>query len=156
MQGFDRLVAELRAVYTRHSLKHRGPHNLRFERDQVQPIFACVQDPLAIAPPGRQGVPQLPAVLARLSEHLKPDGDVGSQVPHAAVALVRPGGAQRGYQGVTGRIDFGGSVLRRVPVNKPVAIVTFRNGRPDPRATLVCGGRTGSPSWCPVDQVHPG
>lgn len=89
MQGFDRLVTELRAVYTRHSLKRRGPHNLRFERDQVQPIFACVQDPLAIAPPGRQGVPQLPAVLARLSEHLKPDGDVGTQVPHAAVALVR-------------------------------------------------------------------
>jgi hypothetical protein len=80
----------------------------------------------------------------------------GGTVWSALQSITDAGGAQRAYQGVTGRIDFGGSVLRRVPVNKPVAIVTFRNGRPDPRATLVCGGRTGSPAWCPVDQVHPG
>jgi hypothetical protein len=80
----------------------------------------------------------------------------GGTVWAALQSITDVAGAQRAYQGVTGRIDFGGSVLRRVPMNKPVAIVTFRNGSPDPRATLVCGGRTGSPAWCPVDQVHLG
>ncbi|WP_405064021.1 hypothetical protein OG474_20875 [Kribbella sp. NBC_01505] len=59
-------------------------------------------------------------------------------------------GAKRGYQGVTGRIDFGGSVSRRVPVNKPVAIVTFQRGKPVPKATIVCGAPADSPAWCPT------
>ena len=38
-----------------------------------------------------------------------------------------------------------------VPVNKPVAIVTFQRGGPVPKATIVCGAKSESPSWCPVD-----
>ncbi|GAA1606434.1 hypothetical protein GCM10009804_73150 [Kribbella hippodromi] len=80
----------------------------------------------------------------------------GGTVWSALQSITDAAGAQRAYQGVTGRIDYGGSVLRRVPVNKPVAVVTFQNGRPVPAATVVCGARAGSPAWCPVDAAPPG
>ncbi|MFI6674983.1 hypothetical protein [Kribbella sp. NPDC050470] len=76
----------------------------------------------------------------------------GGTVWSALQSITDAGGAQRGYQGVTGRIDFGGSVLRRVPMDKPGAIVTFREGRPVPTATLVCGVPDDSPPWCPRDE----
>ncbi len=75
----------------------------------------------------------------------------GGTVWSALQSITDADGAQRGYQGVTGRIDFGGSVSRRVPVNKPVAIVTFQRGKPVPKATIICGPPTESPSWCPAD-----
>ncbi|TDD59222.1 hypothetical protein E1263_15705 [Kribbella antibiotica] len=75
----------------------------------------------------------------------------GGTVWSALQSITDADGAKRGFQGVTGRIDFGGSVSRRVPVNKPVAIVTFQRGKPVPKATIVCGAKSESPSWCPVD-----
>ncbi|GAA0611761.1 hypothetical protein HPO96_22340 [Kribbella sandramycini] len=75
----------------------------------------------------------------------------GGTVRSALQSITDADGGQRSYQGVTGRIDFGGSVSRRVPVDKPVAIVTFERGGPVPRATIVCGPRAESPAWCPVD-----
>ncbi|MFF1817165.1 hypothetical protein ACFVWG_07700 [Kribbella sp. NPDC058245] len=75
----------------------------------------------------------------------------GGTVWSALQSITDADGAKRGYQGVSGPIDFGGSIARRVPVNKPVAIVTFQRGGPVPKATIVCGQRSESPSWCPVD-----
>ncbi|WP_344159258.1 hypothetical protein [Kribbella yunnanensis] len=75
----------------------------------------------------------------------------GGTVWSALQSMTDADGAKRGYQGVTGRIDFGGTVSRRVPVNKPVAIVTFQRGKPVPKATIVCGSRSESPAWCPAD-----
>jgi len=74
----------------------------------------------------------------------------GGTVWSALQSITDADGAKRGYQGVTGPIDFGGSVTRRVPVDKPVAIVTFQRGAPVPKATIVCGARSESPSWCPL------
>ncbi|MFK4084198.1 hypothetical protein ACI2LF_08840 [Kribbella sp. NPDC020789] len=75
----------------------------------------------------------------------------GGTVWSALQSITDADGAKRGYQGVTGPIDFGGSITRRVPVNKPVAIVTFQRGGPVPKATIVCGPRSESPTWCPID-----
>lgn len=62
-------------------------------------------------------------------------------------------GAQRAYQGVTGSIDFGGTVARRVPINKPIALILFRDGAPQPAETIICAepGES-SPQWCPFDE----
>lgn len=75
----------------------------------------------------------------------------GGTVWSALQSITDADGAKRGYQGVTGRIDFGGRVNHRVPVDKPVAIVTFQRGEPVPKATIVCGSRSESPAWCPAD-----
>jgi hypothetical protein len=77
----------------------------------------------------------------------------GGTVWTALQSVTDAGGSRRAYQGVTGRIDFGGTIGRRVPLNKPVTIVTFRNGQPVPAANLVCGGprEPGTQPWCPFD-----
>lgn len=77
----------------------------------------------------------------------------GGTVWTALQSVTDAGGAQRGYRGVTGNIDFGGTIGRRVPVDKPITIVTFRNGQPVPTQNIVCGPRTDprTKPWCPFD-----
>ncbi|WBQ06855.1 ABC transporter substrate-binding protein [Kribbella sp. CA-293567] len=77
----------------------------------------------------------------------------GGTVWTALQSVTDAGGSRRAYQGVTGRIDFGGTIGRRVPLNKPITIVTFRNGQPVPAANLVCGGPRDpeTQAWCPFD-----
>lgn len=71
----------------------------------------------------------------------------------ALMSVTDASGSQQRYQGVTGRIDFGGSIARRVPLNKPITIVRFFDGAPDARDNIVCGARTDSRTqpWCPFD-----
>lgn len=77
----------------------------------------------------------------------------GGTVWSALQSVTDAGNTQRAYQGVTGMIDFGGTIGRRVPINKPITIVTFRNGQPDPSANLHCGapGDPRTQPWCPTD-----
>ncbi|WP_460654664.1 type 1 periplasmic-binding domain-containing protein [Kribbella endophytica] len=75
----------------------------------------------------------------------------------ALLSITDDAGQQRRYEGVTGTIDFGGRIDQRVPVNKPVYIVTFEKGRATAKDNLVCGAPTDREStltkpWCPVDQ----
>lgn len=75
----------------------------------------------------------------------------------ALLSITDAGGQQRRYEGVTGTIDFGGRIDQRVPVNKPVYIVTFRDGKATAKDNLVCGAPADRESaltkpWCPVDQ----
>jgi hypothetical protein len=78
----------------------------------------------------------------------------GGTVWTALQSMTDAGGAQRSYRGVTGKIDFGGTIGRRVPVDKPITIVTFRNGQPSAGDNLVCGARTDrrTKPWCPFDR----
>jgi hypothetical protein len=80
----------------------------------------------------------------------------GGTVWTALQSVTDAGGSRRAYQGVTGRIDFGGTIGRRVPLNKPITIVTFRDGQPVPTANLVCGGPrdTTTQGWCPLDTAR--
>jgi ABC-type branched-subunit amino acid transport system substrate-binding protein len=77
----------------------------------------------------------------------------GGTVWSALQSVTDAAGAQRSYRGVTGKIDFGGTIGRRVPLDKPITIVTFRNGQPSARDNLVCGARTDPRTrpWCPTD-----
>jgi hypothetical protein len=75
----------------------------------------------------------------------------------ALLSITDDAGRQRRYEGVTGTIDFGGRIDQRVPVNKPVYIVTFEKGRATAKDNLVCGAPTDREStltkpWCPIDQ----
>ncbi|MEV6286434.1 hypothetical protein [Kribbella sp. NPDC051770] len=75
----------------------------------------------------------------------------------ALLSITDHAGQQRRYEGVTGTIDFGGRIDQRVPVNKPVYIVTFKDGRATAKDNLVCGAPAGREStltrpWCPIDQ----
>ncbi|MEJ3651379.1 ABC transporter substrate-binding protein [Actinomycetes bacterium KLBMP 9759] len=80
----------------------------------------------------------------------------GSAVWPALMSVTDAGSTRRAIQGVTGDVDFGGTVDRRVPVDKPVAIVTFRDGSPRADETIVCAARDkpGTPPWCPVDDMN--
>ncbi|WP_232665967.1 ABC transporter substrate-binding protein [Pseudonocardia sp. TRM90224] len=80
----------------------------------------------------------------------------GGTVWRALMSVTDAADARQSYRGVTGRIDFGGTVDRRVPVDKPVTIVTFRDGGPDARETIVCGPLTDpdTPQWCPADEAE--
>jgi hypothetical protein len=71
----------------------------------------------------------------------------------ALMSITDAGDAQRRYRGVTGQIDFGGTVARRVPVDKPVTVVTFTGGAPNAAANLHCAGRDDplTRPWCPFD-----
>jgi len=69
-------------------------------------------------------------------------------------SITDAGDAKGAYAGVTGTIDFGGVLTRRVPLNKPVAILQVKNGNPDATEHIYCakpGTRT-QPHWCPLDQ----
>ncbi|WP_148256659.1 ABC transporter substrate-binding protein [Kribbella flavida] len=74
----------------------------------------------------------------------------------ALLSITDEAGQQRRYEGVTGTIDFGGRIEQRVPVNKPVYIVTFRGGKASASDNLVCGDPRDRESsltkpWCPFD-----
>lgn len=71
----------------------------------------------------------------------------------AALPSVTNSGNSHHYLGVTGAIDFGGLTNRRVPLNKPIAILEVKSGKPTAEAGLYCGGRsdTRTQSWCPFD-----
>jgi len=86
--------------------------------------------------------------------HLRRNGIAltGGTLWPALLGMTDRNGAQRAYQGVTGFIDFGGTVARRVPINKPIAIISFRAGAPQPAETIICGNPGGAtPTWCPFD-----
>lgn len=78
----------------------------------------------------------------------------GGTVWSALQSVTDAGGAQRSYSGVTGKIDFGGTIGRRVPLDKPVTIVTFRKGEASASDNLVCGAPNDDRTkpWCPTDQ----
>lgn len=61
--------------------------------------------------------------------------------------------AQRRYLGTTGTIDFGGSVERRIPLDKPITVVTFDGMVPSAAGNVVCAGRDDARTlpWCPFD-----
>jgi hypothetical protein len=71
----------------------------------------------------------------------------------ALMSVTDAAGAQRRYLGATGTIDFGGSVDRRVPVDKPITVVDFDGEVPSAADTIVCAGRDDSrtQAWCPFD-----
>ncbi len=80
----------------------------------------------------------------------------GGTVWSALQSVTDAGNTQRAYEGVTGMIDFGGTIGRRVPINKPITIVTFRNGLPVPAANLHCGAPSDprTQPWCPADRAR--
>ncbi|GAA3042894.1 hypothetical protein GCM10010464_03600 [Pseudonocardia yunnanensis] len=77
----------------------------------------------------------------------------GGTVWSALMSVTDAAGAQRRYLGVTGPIDFGGTVGRRVPIDKPITVIRFTGGGPTAQDNIVCAGR-GDPltqPWCPFD-----
>jgi len=78
----------------------------------------------------------------------------GAAVWPALMAITDAGDETGRYQGVSGVIDFGGTIERRVPVDKPVAIVRFADGAPSAERNIVCAGRDdpATPAWCPADR----
>ena len=77
----------------------------------------------------------------------------GSTVWPALMSVTDAAGAQRRYQGVSGTIDFGGTVERRIPVNKPVSVVGFADGAPSAARNIICAGPDDplTQPWCPFD-----
>jgi hypothetical protein len=72
----------------------------------------------------------------------------------ALMSVTDAAGAQRRYRGVTGGIDFGGTVGRRVPVDKPITVVSFGSGIPNAQENIVCAARDDplTKPWCPFDK----
>ena len=62
----------------------------------------------------------------------------------ALMSVTDAAGAQRRYRGVTGGIDFGGTVGRRVPVDKPITVVSFGSGIPNAQENIICAARGGT------------
>lgn len=90
------------------------------------------------------------------ASYLSRDGIVinGGTLGPALISVTDAAGAQRRYQGVTGPIDFGGTVSRRVPLNRPVTIVNFADGLPKALDQhIVCAGGDDpmTQPWCPFD-----
>jgi len=71
----------------------------------------------------------------------------------ALMSITDTAGAQRGYRGVTGGIDFGGTVARRVPVDKPITVISFSGGAPNADQNIICAARNDplTQPWCPFD-----
>jgi hypothetical protein len=61
--------------------------------------------------------------------------------------------AHKKYDGVTGAIDFGGVVSRRVPLNKPISILQVESGIPNVNERAFCGSKDDpqTQTWCPFD-----
>lgn len=89
--------------------------------------------------------------LATGNEKIPP---TGGTLWRALPSITDAGDAKGSYAGVTGTIDFGGVLTRRVPLNKPVAILQVKNGNPDATEHIYCGrpGDRTQPRWCPLDQ----
>jgi ABC-type branched-subunit amino acid transport system substrate-binding protein len=71
----------------------------------------------------------------------------------ALASITDDQGTHKKYEGVTGAIDFGGVVSRRVPLNKPISILQVESGKPNANERGFCGSRD-DPStqpWCPFD-----
>ncbi len=71
----------------------------------------------------------------------------------ALASITDDRGAQKKYDGVTGAIDFGGVVSRRVPLNKPLSILQVNDGEPNANERAYCGSRDDPATqlWCPFD-----
>ncbi len=71
----------------------------------------------------------------------------------ALASITDDQGVQRKYDGVTGAIDFGGEVSRRVPLNKPISILRVEGGTPHANERAFCGSRVdpATQPWCPFD-----
>lgn len=61
--------------------------------------------------------------------------------------------ANKKYAGVTGEIDFGGVVSRRVPLNKPISVLQVEKGEPNANGQNFCGSDDDQKTqdWCPMD-----
>lgn len=70
-----------------------------------------------------------------------------------ALASITDQGTNKKYIGVTGEIDFGGVVSRRVPLNKPINMLQFENKEPNADEQAFCGndGDQKTQDWCPMD-----
>jgi hypothetical protein len=77
----------------------------------------------------------------------------GGTIWAALMSITDADDAQRRYRGVTGTIDFGGTVARRIPVDKPITVVSFADGAPNAGENLHCGARDDplTRPWCPFD-----
>lgn len=71
----------------------------------------------------------------------------------ALASITNDQGANKKYDGVTGTIDFGGVVSRRVPLNKPISILQVEGGKPTANERAFCGSRDdpATQTWCPFD-----
>jgi hypothetical protein len=71
----------------------------------------------------------------------------------ALASITDDNGVNKKYDGVTGAIDFGGEVSRRVPLNKPISILRVESGTPNASEHAFCGSRVdpATQPWCPFD-----
>ncbi|MGH3889798.1 MAG: hypothetical protein ACRDSZ_25085 [Pseudonocardiaceae bacterium] len=71
----------------------------------------------------------------------------------ALASITDDQGAHKKYDGVTGAIDFGGVVSRRVPLNKPLSMLRVEGGKPNANERAFCGSRDdpATQPWCPFD-----